>query len=218
MSEFELYLPGLLLAYGAFFLGIVSPGPNILAVIGTSMSVGRQQGIALALGVATGSFTWALLTAIGLSALLASYADALSVIRVVGGLYLLYLAFKSFRSACSRHDMAAMNVEASDQSRLRYLMRGYAIQMTNPKAALTWIAIISLGLTDGAPGWVAMAIVGGTFFLSLVIHVLYAVGFSTTVMVGLYGRARRAIEAVLGTFFGLAGARLLLIEAEKAAD
>lgn len=218
MAEFEYYLPGLLLAYGAFFLGIVSPGPNILAVIGTSMSVGRPQGIALAIGVASGSFTWALMTAVGLSALLASYADALSVIRIVGGLYLLYLAWKSIRSACASHDMTALNVQSSGQSRLRYLMRGYAIQMTNPKAALTWIAIISLGLTEGAPSWVALAIVGGTFVLSLIIHVLYAIGFSTAVMVRLYTRARRGIEAVLGAFFGLAGSRLLLIEAEKAAD
>ena len=81
--------------------------------------------------------------------------------------------------------------------------------MTNPKAALAWIAIISLGLTPGAPLWVAGAIVGGTFVLSVVIHFLYAVAFSTPMMVRVYGRARRIIQGALGTFFGLAGLRLL---------
>ena len=54
MDSLSLYLPGILLAYGAFFIGIASPGPNVLAVIGTSMSLGRKSGIALALGAAGG--------------------------------------------------------------------------------------------------------------------------------------------------------------------
>lgn len=89
MDPVSLYLPGILLAYTAFLLSIMSPGPNVLAVMGTSMSQGRASGIALALGVAGGSFCWAVLTATGLSALLASYAIALTVIKIAGGLYLL---------------------------------------------------------------------------------------------------------------------------------
>ncbi|MCB2053844.1 MAG: LysE family transporter [Geminicoccaceae bacterium] len=209
MDDLVLYLPGILLAYAAFFLGIASPGPNVLAVIGTSMSVGRSSGIALALGVALGSFTWAVLTALGLSAILASYAWALHAIKVVGGVYLLWLAFKSFRSAAARHDIEAGAFAGERRTRLGYLGRGYVVQMTNPKAALTWIAIISLGLQENAPLWVGAVIVLGTFALSIILHALYAVLFSTPAMVRLYGKARRAIQAVLGTFFALAGLRLL---------
>jgi threonine/homoserine/homoserine lactone efflux protein len=89
------------------------------------------------------------------------------------------------------------------------MWRGYIIQMTNPKAALAWIAIISLGLAPHAPLWVAGAIVGGTFILSVAVHLLYALAFSTPVMIVVYGRARRVIQGALGTFFGLAGLRLL---------
>ena len=42
MQDITIYLPGILLAYSAFLLAIASPGPNVLAVIGTSMSVGRS--------------------------------------------------------------------------------------------------------------------------------------------------------------------------------
>src|SRR5260370_42702952 len=55
MDQISIYLPGILLAYATFFLAIASPGPNVLAIIGTSMSVGRRSGIALALGVAVGA-------------------------------------------------------------------------------------------------------------------------------------------------------------------
>ena len=87
--------------------------------------------------------------------------------------------------------------------------RGYIIQMTNPKAALAWIAIISLGLTQDAPIWVGFVIVLGTFILSIVIHTLYAVAFSTPIMVRIYSKARRYIQATLGTFFAFAGLKLL---------
>jgi amino acid exporter len=210
MTDFALYLPGIFLAYAAFLLAIASPGPNILAVIGTSMSVGRPSGIALALGIATGSFTWAVMTVIGLSALLSQYAVALIAIKVFGGLYLLWLAYKSFKSAAAKHDIEAKALAGGIRTPLGYAKRGYIIQMTNPKAALAWIAMISLGLTDGAPLWVGMVIVLGTFILSIIIHVLYAVAFSTPIMVRLYGKARRGIQGVLGAFFAFAGLRFLI--------
>lgn len=209
MDTIYLYLPGILLAYSAFLLSIASPGPNVLAVIGTSMGVGRRAGIALALGVASGSFCWAMLTATGLSALLSAYASALLVIKIVGGLYLLWLAYKAFRAAASKHDIEARPLAGGIRRPRDYFMRGLIIQMTNPKAALAWIAIISLGLAPGAPLWVSVAVVAGTTALSFVIHILYAVAFSTPLMVSLYGRARRAIQATLGVFFAFAGIRLL---------
>jgi threonine efflux protein len=209
MEQISEYLPGILLAYSAFLLGIASPGPNILAVIGTSMSVGRPSGVALAIGVATGSLTWALLTVLGLSALLAAYSSALIVIKIAGGLYLIWLAYKSFKSASSSQDIEARELAGGRRSPVGYTMRGYFIQMTNPKAALTWIAIISLGLQEGAPYWVSAVIVLGTFTLSVVAHVLYAVAFSTPLMVRLYGRARRTIQFILGSFFAFAGSKLL---------
>ena len=213
MTEISTFLPGVILAYMAFLLSIMSPGPNILAIMGTSMSEGRPSGVALALGVANGSFCWAMLTAVGLSALLASYAVALTAIKIAGGLYLLWLAYKSFRAAASRHDIQAGTLSGAGKSPLDYYLRGLTIQMTNPKAALSWIAIISLGLEVGAPGWVAAVVVVGTTTLSVLIHCIYAVAFSTQPMVRLYAKARRWIQGVLGAFFAFAGIKLLTSEA-----
>ncbi len=209
MTELPTYLPGILLAYTAFLLAIASPGPNILAIIGTSMSVNRTSGMALAAGVAIGTLTWATLTVFGLAALLATYASALLAIKIFGGIYLLWLAYKSLKSAMSKQDINAMQLAGGRRTPIGYFKRGYIIQMTNPKAAMAWVAIISLGLKEGAPMWVGGAIVGGTFVLSLVIHQMYALAFSTPVMVQIYGRARRFIQGTLGAFFALAGLRLL---------
>jgi amino acid exporter len=209
MDQLSPYLPGVLLAYATFFVGLASPGPNILAVLGTSMSVGRRSGLALALGVAAGSFCWAMLSVVGLSALIASYAAALRVIKVAGGLYLLWLAYKTFRSALSTQDLEARTLAGSTRGPLSYTVRGLTIQMTNPKAALTWIAIMSFGLQAGAPLWVPVSLVVGTSALSVVIHCLYAMAFSTPPMVRFYAKARRSIQATLGALFAVAGLKLL---------
>ncbi len=59
MDPLSIYISGILLAYSAFLLSILSPGPNVLAVIGTSMGAGRKHGLALAFGISTGTFLWA---------------------------------------------------------------------------------------------------------------------------------------------------------------
>ena len=209
MDQLTAYLPGIALAYTAFLLSIISPGPNILAIMGTSISVGRSSGLALALGVASGSFCWAVLTATGLSALLASYAVALTIIKGVGGFYLLWLADSAFQAAASRHDIDARTLGGKDMTVRGHYLRGLVIQMTNPKAALAWIAIISLGLQAEAPNWVVAVIVAGTTVLSIVIHAVYALAFSSTPMVRVYGKARRTIQGALGAFFVFAGVKLL---------
>lgn len=45
MENISPYLPGILLAYGVTLVGLSSPGPNILAVMGTSMGEGRRSGL-----------------------------------------------------------------------------------------------------------------------------------------------------------------------------
>lgn len=208
MTTLASYLPGIAMAYGLFALGMFSPGPNILSIIATSMGVGRRQGRALALGIASGSLVWAVLAWSGLSALLSVYASVLVGLKVAGAAYLLWLAVKAFRSAARPTGMVVRALEAG-RGPWAYWRRGILIQMTNPKAALSWIAIMALGVDAQAPLWVGGTIVVGTTLLSLLGHLAYAVAFSTAPVVSRYRRARRWIEAALGAFYCFAGYKLL---------
>ena len=208
-EQLALYLPGILLAYSVFLVSIMSPGPNILAIMGTSMGVGRPSGLALAMGVATGSMIWATPTALGLTAVIASYAILLTAIKIAGGLFLLWLAYKAFRSAASAHDIDATVSNDEGRGLMGYFLKGLTVQMTNPKAALAWIAIVSLGMQAGAPLWVAFVIVVGTTVLSVICHVLYALVFSTPPMVRVYAKGRRWVQGTLGVLFTFAGLKLL---------
>lgn len=201
-------LSGLLLALGIFSVGFVSIGPNILAIIGTSMQRGRQDGTRLALGVGSGSAIWATLTVGGLTSLINAYAEAIVLLKIFGALYLLWLAWKAFRSAV-RTDS---NVQPEAARGRNLFAHGLLIQMTNPKAALQWIAIVGLGLGADAPLWVGMTLIATTTFLSVSVHVLYAVTFSTRPVIAVYRRARRWIEGFLGLFFSFAAFKIATYE------
>ena len=60
------YFASLFLALGIFAVGFISIGPNILAIIGTSLERGLEHGASLALNVGAGSGIWAKLTVTGL--------------------------------------------------------------------------------------------------------------------------------------------------------
>ena len=135
-------------------------------------------------------------------------ASVLVVIKVVGALYLLWLAFKAFRSALSPGEMAARRLEVTGGNSA-YFRRGLIMQITHPKAALTWVAIMSFGVGAATPLWVGGSIVAGTTLVSIVGHLTYAVAFSTTPMVAAYRRARRWFETGLGAFFCFASYKLL---------
>ncbi|MEM8974836.1 MAG: LysE family transporter [Pseudomonadota bacterium] len=198
------HLTGLALALGIFAVGFVSIGPNILAIIGTSMERGRRQGVALALGVGTGSGIWATLTVVGLTALVTAYAWTITVLKILGAAYLLWLAYKAFRSAATPQLKSAATAAQGDG----LYWRGVLIQMTNPKAALHWIAIVGIGLGADAPAWIGVLLVVTTTALSISGHLAYALLFSTETVVDFYQRARRWINGLLGVFFAFAAFKI----------
>lgn len=209
MAEIQSYLPGILLAYAALLVGLISPGPALVALMGVSLGEGRRAGRFFALGIGSGSFCIGAITLSGLSALLAAYADAMYAIRIVGGCYLLWLAFKALKSATrpARPDVVAENTPLRPAA--DYFSRGLALHLTNPKAILTWIAIISIGFHPGAPIWVGMIIVGGCAAISTTMHLVYATAFSTRPVIAVYRRMARWIDGALGVFFAAIGLKLI---------
>lgn len=208
-SEIAPYLPDLLFVYAAFAIAVGSPGPSNMAIMGISMERGRTAGLTLALGVTTGSLTWGILAAAGVTALIAAHAGMLFFIKVAGGLYLLYLAWRSARSAMRRGDVPESAASTGKLNLRRIYLRGYLMHITNPKAILGWTAIIALGLKPDMPPAVVLALLAGCGMISLTLNCSYALAFSSQPMVRGYRRARRYIEGVLAGVFTFAGFKLL---------
>ncbi|MEM7462644.1 MAG: LysE family translocator [Pseudomonadota bacterium] len=193
-------LSSLLLALSILAVGFFSIGPNILAIIGTSMEQGRKKGATLALGVGTGSGIWAALTVAGLTALITAYAGLVTLLKIFGAAYLTWLAYKAFRSAMNSDG----KVKLSTVRGKNLFAQGILIQMTNPKAALHWIAIVSFGLGPDAPLWTGIALIVSATIISICGHLAYAITFSTQPVVMYYRKFRRWIDGSLGIFFTFA--------------
>lgn len=190
------------------FLAQASPGPNMIAVSSISLGSGRQAGVLTAAGVATGVFVWAVLFAFGVGAFLNAFPQTLIAMKLLGGGYLLYLGMKALRSAW-RRDGAASNGARSSVGKLCAYRTGLLVVLTNPKAAMMWVAVsMFLAAAEFSNG--QFLIVGVCVSLSaLGIYGAYAFAFSTGAAVRAYGRFFRVIETTFGALFGAIGARLV---------
>jgi threonine/homoserine/homoserine lactone efflux protein len=207
MHETLAYLPQILPAYVAYLIAVISPGPAIMAIVSTSMVHGRRAGMTIALGIFAGSFTWACAAALGLATILQTYAIALEILKVFGGLYLIFLAYKAFKAVRSDKDLPTAVVQKLSTRAL--LLRGYGIHVTNPKAIFAWLAIIALGMPQGAPASVAGLIIGVCMITGFAVFMGYAMLFSTPHALKIYKGLRRWIEGAMAAFYCFAGLKLL---------
>lgn len=206
MTANAYFSTNLLLAYAAYFIGTASPGPSNLAIMSIAASHGRKAALMFALGVISGSMFWATVATLGVSAALIAYSQFIIAVKVFGGLYLLWLAFKSGRSALASAAASAVETERTPTLTSVY-SRGVMLHLTNPKAILVWVSIVAL--SSNSTGSSHSALVAGCAAIGCLVFGGYAVLFSTDSARRLYVRTRRALEGCLAVAFGFAGIKLL---------
>lgn len=129
--------PQSLLAFALAVLVIeVTPGPNMAWLAILSASEGRRSGLSAVAGIALGLLVIGAAAGLGLAALLTAVPAAYEALRWGGVLFLLYLAFQSWREAgeTSHH--------RTPDGTLRNFARGFLINALNPKAALFYVAVL----------------------------------------------------------------------------
>jgi threonine/homoserine/homoserine lactone efflux protein len=116
----------------------LTPGPDMLYVAARSSSEGRAAGIVSALGIGTGTLFHISALALGLTTLLASVPAALQVIRIAGGVYLIYLGARALASRSRPTEPMAVR-PASLGAVFR---QGVITNVLNPKVALFFLAFL----------------------------------------------------------------------------
>ncbi|TXN29150.1 LysE family translocator [Lacisediminihabitans profunda] len=160
---------------GLCVLLAVTPGPDTFLALRFSMAR-RAAGIASGLGSSVGSIAWAALVAAGLAALLEQSAELYRVVKIVGGLYLVYLGISTFirarrsraRSAENRPHAAAVTVRGLGIRQA--FAAGMASTLLNPKVGLFFLAIVPqfVPAHQATAGWtlilgVTFAVIGGIY-------------------------------------------------------
>ena len=116
-----------------------SPGPDNLMVLGMGMSKGRRQGIAFGLGCALGCLSHTVLAAIGVSAVVAASPLAFTLLKWMGGLYLIWLGIQALRSQGG----AQMDAASKQGQSLRSLFtKGLVANAINPKVVLFFLSFL----------------------------------------------------------------------------
>ncbi|MBP0592563.1 LysE family translocator [Paraburkholderia sp. LEh10] len=197
----------LLIAYSAYFVGTASPGPSNLAIMSIATSDGRKAALAFAAGVVCGSCFWATLAALGLSAALLAFSGLMAGLKIFGGCYLLWLAYKSGRAAL-RPAHAKASTPNAQLSLRRLYARGALLHLTNPKAILVWISVVALASPAGGSAPM-LTMVAGCLTIGVLVFGSYAALFSTPLARRIYLSIRRWLDGGLAVVFGLAGLKLV---------
>jgi threonine/homoserine/homoserine lactone efflux protein len=158
---------------GVVALAYVIPGPD-MAVILRSATRSSRSGAAAAIGAQLGLCVHLVLAVAGLSVVLGRYPEALTAIRIAGGLYLLYLGGRLILPTLRRAG-SVPPARGNDVSARSAFGQGLFTNLLNPKAVLffaavlpqflvpgavpTWVQVVALGVLDIALGFLAWAAV-----------------------------------------------------------
>ena len=188
----------------AFFIVAVSPGPANIAVATVAMSGGRAPAMRFGAGLGFGLAFWGLVAATGMGAVLQGSALLLTVLKVMGGLYLFWLAYQSMKSA--RRPEADKQMQAGKD---RWFTRGLLLNLSNPKAVVAWMAALSMGMgADDSVGQLFIATIL-CMALGFVNYFGHALAFSRAGFMAGYARFRRWIDGTVAMLFAGAGLGLL---------
>ncbi|UTH74644.1 LysE family translocator [Chromobacterium sp. IIBBL 290-4] len=200
---------GIIAAVSLYVVGAASPGPSNLAIMGAAMSHGRLRALAMAAGVVLGSQFWGLLAACGLAGVIREALWLMTAMKLAGGAYLLYLEVQSARQAARREWSPPAAAEPGKDGAWRWLLKGAAMHVTNPKAILVWLSIVTLALPRDGGGEQAFHAVWACGAAAVAVFCGYALVFSTAAARHGYLKLRRPFQAVLAGAFGWAGLRML---------
>jgi threonine/homoserine/homoserine lactone efflux protein len=127
---------------------IAIPGPNILFVIGRTIALGRRAGLLSVVGTSSGMFIQTIAVALGVGAIVAQSIAALTVIKIAGALYLVFLGIQAIRHR-ARPDAPAAAPRPTSTARV--VAEGFVVGVTNPKSIVFFVAILPQ-FVDAASG------------------------------------------------------------------
>jgi threonine/homoserine/homoserine lactone efflux protein len=178
---------------------LIIPGPTILTVISYSMAHGRRANVPLVAAVALGDSTALVVSLLGLGALLATSAFWFTVVKWVGGLYLLYLGIKLLRAGVSPPEVSA---PAAPGSRWQLFANTYLVTALNPKGIVFFVAFLPQFINQDAGVAQQLWVLAITFVAMAALN--------ATVYAMFAGSARKVLASPRAQrYFNLAGGSLL---------
>ena len=189
----------------SLILGVISPGPSFILVSKTAMSSSKAVGMALCLGMALGAMIFALLASVGLYLILETVPWFYTLLKILGGLYLAFLALKVWQSAS---EPLPRQSSATSNQLFRSFVLGLITQLSNPKTAIIFAGVFAAFMPQNPPPFSYIMLCTLAFIIDLAWYSLVTVALSNSKAQGIYARYKSQICKTSAGFIGLIGVKL----------
>ena len=190
----------------------MSPGADTLLVVRNVLRGGRRDGTLTAVGICSGLYVHALLSALGLSVILMHSATAFLAVKFAGAAYLVWLGIQNLRSAV--RGLPAAQADAAGVARVpawRSWREGFLTNLLNPKVIVFYLALLPQFIGTGDPVFMkslllaAIHAIEGIVWFAIVSHLV-----DRSRRWFLKPLLRRWIDGICGTVLVALGLRLAL--------
>ena len=160
-----------LLAYcGALFIAAAIPGPGITAIVARALGSGFRETFFMGLGLVLGDTIYLTAVVLGLAFVAQTFTEVFLVIKIVGALYLGYIAWKLWTAGLLSTDVVAKKSNGAGMA----FLSGLLVTLGNPKTMLFYVALVPTLIDIGNIGLREYAmLLAATFVVLLIVLVPY---------------------------------------------
>ncbi len=201
-------LTTLLAVYGAFIVGLLSPGPDFFLVTTLALGRGSHKALLAAAGITFGVGLWVVAAATGLGTVISTAPVVWDAIRFIGGGLLIYLGARALSAAI--RDGSRSPAAVPTKITAGPFLLGLATNLANPKAAIVLVGLTAVLAEDAPETGSLVALVLGMPLLTLAWFSLLATILARPLFRDRLLAQRRLLDAIVG--LALAGVGVLLIQ------
>lgn len=188
----------------------ITPGPNTLLIMRYALTAPRRVPILAAMGTITGTFCWGLAGWLGINVLFQAAPFAYVALKIVGGLYLVWLGLKIFldaRKSRQSADIAAARIDVPLKTAYRM---GLVTNLANPKSALFVASLFAATMPVGTPFLYGLAAIAVMVTVSTIYYSFLVALITHRTVATAYLKAKKKIDLGVGMVFVGFGTKLLM--------
>jgi threonine/homoserine/homoserine lactone efflux protein len=189
----------------------LTPGPDMTLFLSKTVAQSRAAGLAALGGASTGLIIHTILVAAGLSVVLAASVTAFTILKVVGGLYLVYLAIDALRHGSS----LSLDRKAVPEPIRSVYLKGLLIDLLNPKVIIFFVTFLPQFVSPHDPHAAKKMLFLGLTFVVVNIPVCVPLILSAEKIAGFLKRspkATRVVDYLFASVLGAFAVKLVLTE------
>ncbi len=201
-------LVSVFLILSALLVGAASPGPSFVLVARIAMGISRKDGIAASTGMGVGGVIFSILALFGLHAVLTNIPTLYVVLKVLGGMYLIYIAIRIWRGA--KEPLTVANKKVHERSSLKKsFLIGLLTQISNPKTAIVYGSIMAALLPENIPVTLYYILPPLIFLVEAGWYLVVTLILSTSSPRAMYLRSKSFFDRVAGGIMAGLGVKLV---------